>query len=436
MSGMPYTLPLVLPDSLVATHSIDLTAPYSAGWGVQAYDVAASPSGETYALYGVFRYTPTVDREESDPAVAHFSYSIITRYSPDGVPLATALCCPSGPDGWASAVVNGNDMTLCVLPNGLLSANAQPDCTTLIAPDLSEVVATYETEGRHSFEESVPGDPFACSISTTPSGRLLCVTTEYGTRGYGNSLANIVGIADGALTPDHKPSLRAIASLDPEPAHQTEDDLRPHVRYEGRPVGLRNRPRPSLTEIFEPGRPVSSFGLTRLGRPAPLSDDLFVVPAHARRGSRGGSFAFALVNDKAEVTGPLQGMDKWDDSPFTGECFNVAAGHGHAFHLNHYGLYAWNSDGLLRTKLSTEDKPFKPLKNFTLTTCSPAGELLLAHDKQHLVLRVPVPNNLDDLGKSVEAALAGYTKERTALKRLWAPVEWHWVQPDAHAHRL
>ncbi|MFI0352884.1 hypothetical protein [Actinomadura sp. 9N407] len=433
---MPYTLPLVLPDSLVDAHQLDLTAPYSAGWGVHAYDVVAAPNGETYALYSVSRYTPTVDRKEPDPAIAHFTYRVITRYSPDGVPQATALCCPWAPNEWASAVANGNDMTLCVLPDGLLTANAHPDRTTFIAPDLSEVVATYETEGRRSFEEFVPGDPFAGSISTTPSGRLLCVTSEYGVRGYGNSLPNIVGLADGALTPDHKPSIRAIASLDPEPARQTEDDLRPHVRFEGRPVGLDNRPRPSLTETFEPGALVSRFGLDQLGRPAPLSDDLFVVPAIARRGSRGGSFVFALVNDEAEVTGPLQGMDKWGDSPFTGECFNVAAGHGHAFHLNRYGLYAWDSDGQLQTKLSTQDKAFKPLKNFTLMTCSPAGELLLVHARQHLVLRVPVPGNLDQLGTAVEAALRGYTKERTALKNLWAPTEWHWVQPDAQAHRL
>ncbi|WP_406269116.1 hypothetical protein OH799_25890 [Nocardia sp. NBC_00881] len=53
---MAQTLPLLLPDSLVNTHRIDLTALYSKGWGVQAYDVAAAPSGDTFALYGVYRY--------------------------------------------------------------------------------------------------------------------------------------------------------------------------------------------------------------------------------------------------------------------------------------------------------------------------------------------------------------------------------------------
>ncbi|OLT36310.1 hypothetical protein BJF79_06795 [Actinomadura sp. CNU-125] len=87
-------------------------------------------------------------------------------------------------------------------------------------------------------------------------------------------------------------------------------------------------------------------------------------------------------------------------------------------------------------KLSTDDKAFKPLKHFTLTTCSLAGELLLVHGKQHLVLRVPVPDDIADLGKSVESALAAYTKERTALKKKWTPTAWHWVQNGARAHRL
>ncbi|QFG24555.1 hypothetical protein [Actinomadura sp. WMMB 499] len=433
-------MPLVLPDSLVDIHRIDLAAPYSVrtsgGWGVEPLDVAAAPRGDVYALYILYRYTPGVEDDEPDPAVGNFRYRIITRYSPDGVPLATALCCPSHTGHWTSAVADGNEMTLCVLPDGVLSVNSHPDCTTLIAPDLSAVAATYRTEGRRAFEEFVPGDPFACSISATPSGRLLCMTTEYGVQGYGSSLANIVGVADGPLTADHKPSIRAVASFDPEPDRQTEDDLRPHVRFGGRAVGLRNRPRPALREIFEPGAARSKWALSEIYRPVAMSDDLFVVPMRARRGSRGGAFAFALVNDEAESTGRLQGMDPWKDSPFTGECFNVAAGGGRAFHLNRYGLFVWNADGELAVNLSTDDKAFQPLKNFTLTTCSPANELLLVHARQHLILRVPVPEDLAGLGTSVEAALAAYRKERTALKKQWAPIEWHWVQDGAQVHRL
>ncbi|OLT36309.1 hypothetical protein BJF79_06790 [Actinomadura sp. CNU-125] len=357
---MPHTFPLVLPDHLVDDHRIDLSAPYSNGWEVAAQDVAAAPCGDFYALYLVYRYTWNVAEDEPDPAIANFRYRIITRYSPDGDPLATALICPSHPGAWKSAVADGNEMTLCVLPDGLLSVNARPDCTTLIAPDLSAAVAAYQTAGRRAFEPFVPGDPFASSIDATPSGRLLCVTAEYGVQGYGNTLPNIVGVADGPLTPHHKPSVRAVASFDPEPARQTEDDLRSHVRFDGRPIGLHNRPRPSLREIFAPRSSGSRWDLHELLRPAALSDDLFVVPMRARRGTRGGAFAFALVNDQAESAGRLQGMDPWKDSPFTGECFNVAAGGGHAFHLNRYGLYAWNATGSWRSNSARTTRRSSP----------------------------------------------------------------------------
>ncbi|MEU4343631.1 hypothetical protein AB0H00_20575 [Nocardia sp. NPDC023852] len=287
----------------------------------------------------------------------------------------------------------------------------------------------------------MPGDPFAGSISVTPSGRLLCVTAEYGVHRYGNSIANIVGVADGALAPGSKPAVRAIASLDHEPAGQTEDDLRPHVQFRGEPVGLKNRPRPSLTELLTPETDRYMWDQSELGRPAPISDDLFVVPVFARTfrgGSRGQPFVFALVDDQGAMRGRLDGLHLWRDSPFTGFCFSVVADsrRGRAFHLNRHGLYAWNKGGRLQAKLDTETKTFKPLAQFSLTACSPAGELLLVHNKQHLILRVPVPDDLGELGPAVEAAVRTYAKERTALKKQWTPVNWHWVHAAVEVHRL
>ncbi|MEU9214308.1 hypothetical protein AB0D27_42150 [Streptomyces sp. NPDC048415] len=172
----------------------------------------------------------------------------------------------------------------------------------------------------------------------------------------------------------------------------------------------------------------------------PLAEDLVVVPLFARTfrgGSRGQPFVFALVNDQGEMTGRLHGMHEWRDSPFTGFCFTVAADpHRHrAFHLNRYGLFAWNVGGQLRARLDTEAKAFKPLTHFTLTACSPDGHLLLVHNKQHLVLRVPAPDDLGDLASVVETALRTYAKQRTALKKKWAPVNWHWVNSPPRTSR-
>ena len=441
MAGVIQTLPLALPGTLVDLHRIDLTALYSKGWGVQAYDVASAPNGELYALYGVHRFTYGVVDDEQDPAIADFGYRIITRYAAGGEVLASALWTTDDGIGTASAVADGNDLTLCVLPDGVLAVSACPDNTTLITPDLRRVVATYDSKDQRPFEEFTPGDAFATSIGVTPSGRLLCTVAEYGVWKYGSVITNLVGVADGALTGTAKPVIRAIASLDPEPAHRGDADLRPHVAYRGTPVGLANRPRPALTELVADEDPLSSWRDSRLGRPVPLADDLFVVPVYARTfrgGSRGQPFVFALVNDQGEMTGRLRGMHEWHDSSFTGFCFNLAADPrwGHAFHLNRYGLYAWNRAGVLRAKLDTETKAFKPLTHFTLTGCSPAGDLLFVHNKQHLILRVPAPDDLTDLADSIEEALRMYTRQRTVLKEQWTPVNWHWTQTSAAVHRL
>ncbi len=176
-------------------------------------------------------------------------------------------------------------------------------------------------------------------------------------------------------------------------------------------------------------------------RPAALGDDLFVVPVFGkiyRSSNRGQEFSFALVDDQGVLRGRLGGLHLREDSPFTGFDFTVVADphRARAFHLNRYGLYAWSADGVLRARISTGDKPFKPLNHFALLECTPAGELLLAHSKQHLLLRVPVPQDLDSLAAAVEAALKGYGRERTALKKQYAPVNWLWSDKAATVSHL
>lgn len=78
-----------------------------------------------------------------------------------------------------------------------------------------------------------------------------------------------------------------------------------------------------------------------------------------------------------------------------------------AFNHNNYGMYTCSTDGVLRARMSTAENPFKPLIHFALLEYTPAGEPLLAHRKQHLLLRVPVPQNLDDLAMSVGTTLKG-----------------------------
>ncbi|MGW8378907.1 hypothetical protein [Streptomyces sp. ODS28] len=424
------TLVLPIPAALVDRHDIDPAA--TDGWMFTTHDVAAAPSGEIYALYEMRRYR---NRRRYDRDAENFGYRLLTRYTLEGQPQATAYC-DSWPTSRDPSIAGEHSLTLSVLPDGVLAVSGNPDCTTLLAPDLSRILVRYAMPARQPFEGTDPGDPFATSVGVTPEGRLLCVSTEYGVHRYGGSIDNIVSLADGPLSAEHKPNLEAIASLEAAPERHTDVDLRPHVTYQGAPVGRDHRPRPSLGELLDtsPGAPGPLWHKSMLGRPVPLAEDRLIVPVFSRTlrgGSRGLGFGFAVLDDTGKITGRLEGLDPYWESPFTGMCLTVAADpfRGHAFHLNRYGLYAWDADGRLQVKLDTSEKAFKPLIHFTLATCSPRGELLLVHGKQNLILRVPVPERLDDLSGAVETALRAYRTERTALKKQWQPTAWHWVDP-------
>ncbi|MGP3777177.1 hypothetical protein ACTWJ8_40715 (plasmid) [Streptomyces sp. SDT5-1] len=448
---MTHAIPVPLPSALVDHHAIDLERKYSDGWGMKVDDVATTPSGEMYTVSKIHRHTYGVDDDEADPARAHFGYSLISKIAPDGTPLATAV---SGQSDLARQDTTfggpttglGEDLWwargLCVLPDGALAATGADDHTHLLTPDLTAVTAHHGMP--HWREDDGPRDPFASWISTTPAGRLLCTTGEYGLYNYGDLLDNILAITDEPLTPVSKPTLRALACLEADPVKHTEADLRPGVLFAGEPVGMAHRPRPSLTEQLAKLDPTSRPGdwyNARLGRPAVVREDLFVVPVFGhiyRSGNRGGPFAFVLVTDQGEFTGQLGGMDRYLDSPFTGHALEIAAdpARERIYHLNRYGLFAWTGSGDLKQRLDLEDKRFKPLRHFTLLDCTPDGDLVLTHRTQHLLLRIPCPDTLDHVGHAVENALRAYAKERTDLKKQWKPVTWHWVDNTAPVHRL
>ncbi|MGW0754064.1 hypothetical protein [Streptomyces sp. NPDC002587] len=439
---MVHTLPLTLPSSVVDTHRVDLAAKPSEGLYFTVFDVAAAPSGDTYVLYMARRYR-VLPEFSQDPAEQNFTYGLVTRYAPDGSPVDTALFGQPHPDGSPSALPEPWDMTLALLPDGTLAVSGKPGSTFLLSADLSRVLEAWRMPHDSSAEEAGPGDPYAASLSVTPSGRLLAVTCEYGLSNWAGAHPNIVAVSDSGsrLAAGTKATLRAIASLDGRAERQTEADLRPYLRFQGAPVGRDHRPSPTLTELVSAYATPSTYVDAKLGRPVPLGDDLFVVPVFSRiyrSGNRGGAFTFALLDDQGRMAGRLEGLDLYEDSPFTGFCFTVVADphRGRAFHLNRYGLYAWSADGQLRARISTEGKPFKALTHFALMAVTPDGELLLAHRKQNLLLRLPVPEDLGGLQSAVESALRTYGTQRTALKKRSAPVNWHWVDESARVHRL
>nr|WSW57420.1 hypothetical protein OG513_01885 [Streptomyces sp. NBC_00998] len=436
-------LPITAPASLLDVHHLD---PEADGWGLRVDHAVATAAGDTYVLTGLRRYRAHAVGS-ADPAEQDFGYQLITRHGSDGKPTATAVFGQAVPGGGPSAIPEGDVATLAVLPDGAVALSSKPGSTHLLSPGLDEVRASWPMSWGWGKQQGPGDDPFAASIAVTPAGRLLCMTSEYGLSNWAGAHPNIVAVSEPGtpLGPGHKPVLRAIATLDARTDRQSDADAYAHVRYGDEPVGRGNRPSPSLTEALSEltGTSGSLYGYldSRMSRPAALGDDLFVVPVFGktyRSTNRGQEFSFALVDDHGVLQGRLGGLHLREDSPFTGFDFTVVADphRARAFHLNRYGMYAWSADGVLRARMSTAEKPFKPLVHFALLECTPAGELLLAHRKQHLLLRVPVPQDLDDLAVAVEAALKGYGRERTALKKQYAPVNWLWSDSAATVHHL
>lgn len=430
---MVWTVPVALPETLVTEYGLDLAAPYTAGWGFEPLDVGFAGDGRMYVLSRLSRYVRGGE-EAADKTAQSFTFWLIARYGADGSP-DTAAVFPQRRthstygDAW--------DLGLSVLRDGTVVLAGKHDATYLIDADLTRVLAQFTMNPhRSSFRDYTMGTPFATHVRVTPGGRLVCVLAEFGTYGYGSYVANLVGVADTALSADARSTIRVVASLDSAPRHQkAELDVRPYALHQGLPVGLSHRPDPGLAALVKdrwPGR-FPTRG-RRLGRPEPLSDDLFVVPLFSelfRSGNRGNDFWFLLLDADGKIAGRLEGLDPWSDSPYTGECRRVVADppRSRVFHLNRYGLYAWSADGTLLARVPVADKPFSVLKNFGLLGCAPNGDLVLAQQKQHLVVRVPVPETDLDTGLAgaVEGALAAFAKRRTALKKDWAQVAWHWT---------
>ncbi|MET9931951.1 MULTISPECIES: hypothetical protein [unclassified Streptomyces] len=434
---------ITAPASLLGAHRLD---PEAGGWGLRTDHAVATAAGDTYVLTGLRRYRGHT-AGSADPAEQNFGYQMITRYGNDGKPTTTAVFGQAVPGGSPSAVPEGDDATLAIMPDGALAISSGPGSTHLLSPDLDKVLASWPMSSGWKRKEGPGEKPFAASVAVTPAGRLLCMTSEYGISNWAGALPNIVAISEPGVTLSmgRTPVLRAVATLDARTDRQSDADSYPHVRYRDEPVGRGNRPSPSLTEALSEltGTRGNLHGYldSTMTRPAALGDDLFVVPVFGktyRSSNRGQEFSFALVDDRGMLRGRLQGLDLREDSPFTGFDFTVVTDpyRARAFHLNRFGLYAWSADGVLRARIPTLNKPFKPLVHFALLECTPAGELLLAHRNQHLLLRVPVPQGLDGLADAVQSALQVYGRERAALKKQYAPVNWLWPDTTATVHPL
>ncbi|MGW4651974.1 hypothetical protein [Kitasatospora sp. NPDC004289] len=432
--------PVTVPASLVSATGLE---PEAGDWRRAVRHAVGTPDGETYVLSGLWRQTRYGGVDDG----RDFICQLITRHGPDGDTRTTAVITHEAPGGAGPTSTVRRSESLTLLPDGTLVLSGKPGNTHLFTPELDRLLAAWHMDDRPSWsDEPQTDDPFAATVSVTPGGRLLCLTSEHRLENWGYPRGNLIAVSAPGdhLAPGHKPVLRAIATLKDSTKRQTENDAIAHVRYGEDPVLFDNRPLPTLTETMSArfGRSYFREDGAFLSRPVPLADDLYAVPVFGgtyRSGSRGQAFSFTLLDDHGNHQGELGGLDLHADSPYNGAHYRLTADphRGRAFHLNRYGLYAWTADGTLHAKLPTDRAPFKALTNFELLTATPTGDLLLTHTKQHLILRIPIPADLTELPTAVTEALAGLPKARNAAKKRHTPVvNWLWTENSSTVHHL
>lgn len=446
------TLPILLPDWLIDTYGIDLGATGPAACDITTQDAVFSASGDMYVVSRVFCHG-VGDRQETDPTRQTMRCNVIARYDRQGRRLGVLITGLAGPDGATSRIPYTGWQSLSALPDGNIAVTFTPDSTYVINAELDTIVTAYEVGEDRLTPVLAEGNGFSTWMRSTPGGRLLCVVCETTQNSYGwfHTSANLVAVGDPAPLAVTRPILQVIAAVYGLGGREDFDrpEGRPYVVYDGAPLTKRNRPPEPLQEQlrrhFErTGEHVGKSwrGPYVMSAPEPVADDLFVLPLFSRYyrgGNKGNTFAFCLIDDTGRLVGTLRGLDLEADSPFAGGHVRVATDppRGRVYHLNQNGVYAWSGDDwALQAKVSTAVRPYSLLKQFDLLGCSPDGEIVLVHRKQHLILRVPAPPDLNELSGAVADALTTYAKERSALKKALAPTNWYWTSDaDDLGHR-
>ncbi|WP_017595844.1 hypothetical protein [Nocardiopsis potens] len=428
---MPLTHPLLLP----AAHLFPSGGPPAETIGFKHLAAAFSESGDCYVLSGFARMVAGLER--------YINGQLVTRYRPDGTPagcLVIRLTAVEEGDE-SSSGIRGHATDLCVLPDGAVALSSPDNRTFLVDADLTGLAGTWDGNYGRAAGEFRPDVPehikssFAAMIRPTPSGRLLCVLSEFEMSMVAGGVLNLIGTARGPLTPDHRPEVDVFACLRlPDGPGPNRSLPIPYTSYAGAPAGGEHRPGPGLAAEARARWPELRWFRPRLGAPAVVAEDRYLVPVFdAFRPDRWSEYVYALVDGSGALVGRLDGPGKGKSSPFPGEHYEVAADpeRGRVFHVNESGLYVWSAEGERLAALPAADKAYRALKRMHLMGCAPDGSLLLARHDHNLLLRIEVPDDLDRLGPAVEAALSDHVRTRNRLKKAHTPVDWLWTTPDA-----
>ncbi|MGK5555065.1 hypothetical protein ACSNOI_25950 [Actinomadura kijaniata] len=344
--------------------------------------VVASPDGGRHALT-LFEHFFTNRAGERRRSAHH----VMTRFAPDGTPARQAVV-----EG-----LNTTGAAPCALPDGRFLVTGRDNVTMVVEADLASAALATGT-GR-----------WAARARPTPSGRAVCL---------GGGVA--VAVTETPLTAGPLPALRPVATFVTDHAREF----------------------PAAPPTFGPGGgDLAALLREKLGHRmlyglwdvVPLDDETFVVAIVSRLKylrQRSGDFVFALVGADGSWKGQLDLRSV--DGSGRGTRYEVAVARGRRIvHLNTFGLYVFDDTGARLARLPVEEAEYRALKAFRLHGAAPDGSLLLVHEKQNLLVTVPVPDDLADLPAAVADAMAAFPRARSGLRKRHEVVStahgWQWI---------
>lgn len=414
---------LPIPRQLVTEHQLDLTTDFQPKHSHFRF----SSRGELFVLsqlfYNYYRYDKTDDRD--------FSAFLITRYNQDRVVTAQAALIDLHQELEGNEPLRSDvfEVSLSVTPDDQVVFSTVGNRTYFFANDLRQRMGAFA-----EFDSRDPSrmyhSNFGYQLWYTQDRAVLCTVGEPNVH-LARPGTNLVALSDGPLHSDHRPNLKCITCLVSKLNCEPDCTFSYITLPTGESVGSGCRPQPSLPEQVKARYQLSLYK-PWIGNVLPLQGSKCLISVFnqwMRGGTKGCPFLFAIVSYEGKLLGRLEGIDPHDESPFVGHFYDVAVDPtgSQVYYLNKAALFVFSHTGKMLIKIPLKVKELSTLTNFQLGGCSPAGELVFVHPKQHLFMLVPVPNKLEHLAQTLQDSLMVYKKARTRLKNTWRPAQYHWT---------
>lgn len=246
--------------------------------------------------------------------------------------------------------------------------------------------------------------------------------------------ANLVCLSDGSpLSVAQRPQLDCIGCVYSTLDYETNAWF-PYIKMSsGERVGTGCRPVPSLlsqaSELF-------GVGLHDgwIKQALPLDETKCAVSLfhkYMRGGSKGLPFAFGILDYAGRVVGRLDGIDDYNESPYSEHHHTLAVDRRYRriVYKNKAAFFLFDFDGRVLAKVALDNADVKAMAAFHLGCCGADGQIVLYHRKQHLVLQMDPIAQPVDLESAIAIAMTDYNAQRSKLKKQHAPESYRWLAP-------